>query len=494
MPVASGPARKGTPRTEPPAPPASPGLVLEERYRLDELRAEHEPRPGVRVARWRAADTSLERAVALMLVSGLTAAARARLTAAAARASRVTDGRLVRIFDTGVVDIDTGPAVWVAAEWVEAPSLAATVRTGALAAPVAAEIVRQCADALAAAAAAGCPHGALNPARVLLPPGGLPRISGLGIGLLLDGGEEVPADRRARADAQCLGALLVAARTGRWPLPGWTGLPAADTGQTARPRWPSRGAVDRTLDSIAETALAGGYADADAVSRALRVLPATPLDRPADPAAPAGPDWNRWLWRLVPPALVVAIGVAGWAVGSNLGRVPTPATQRHAALPPARADAPGVGHATLVWHHPPDITSFDPDGDGSEDEDAVGLAVDRDSTTAWETANYRGDPHFGGLKPGVGLLLDLHRPRTVRVGELSLTAAGADLQLRAGNTRPTEAGDLPVVAARSGAADHVELDLDHPTKARYWLLWITALPRTATGTYQLGVVDLALLG
>lgn len=494
MPVASGPARKGTSRTEPPAPPASPGLVVDGRYRLDELRTEHEPRPGVQVARWRAADTSLDRAVALLLVTGLSAADRKRLAAAAARASRVTDGRLVRIFDTGVVDLDPGPAVWVATEWVEAPSLATTVRHAPLAAPVAAEVVRQCAEALAAAAAAGCPHGALNPGRVLLPPGGLPRISGLGIGPLLDGDGEGAADERARDDARCLGALLVAARTGRWPLPGWTGLPVGEPRQVRRARRPGRAGVERTLDTVAETALAGGYADAAAVSRALRVLPATPLDRPADPVPPAGADWTRWLWRLVPPALVVAIGAAGWVIGSDLGRVPTPARQSHAALPPARADAPGVGHATLVWHHPPDITSFDPDGDGSEDEDAVGLAVDRDSTTAWETATYRGDPRFGGLKPGVGLLLDLHRPRTVRVGELALTAAGADLQLRAGNSRPAEAADLPVVAERSGAADHVELDLDHPTRARYWLLWITALPRTATGTYQLGVVDLALLG
>lgn len=489
--MASGPARRRTPRP-PAAPAAVPGLVLDDRYRLERVRFEDEPRPGMRAVRWLAHDVSLDRPVAMLVVHGLDRSGRDGVTAAAARASRVTDGRLVRVFDTGEVDLDTGPAVWVAAEWVEAPSLAATVRGGPLPGPVAVEVVRQCAEALAAGAAAGCPHGALNPARVLLPPGGLPRISGLGVAALLDG---VEAGRAGEADdARALGGLLFAAVTGRWPLPGWAGLPGLDPRHARDPHPRAvRGGVDRTVDTIAHTAVTGGYADAGAVVRALGVLPARSLDGSAE-TTPARAEWTRWLWRLVPPALVVVIGVAGWAAGSDLGRVPTPARQAHAALPPARAAAPGGGHARLVWHHPPDITSFDPEGDGSEDEDAVGLAVDRDSTTAWETANYRGDPRFGGLKSGVGLLLDLRRPTTVRVAELALTAAGADLQLRAGDTRPTQASDLPVVADRTDAADHVGLTLDHPVRARYWLLWITALPRTGAGTFQLGVVDLALLG
>jgi putative peptidoglycan lipid II flippase len=488
------------------APPAARGLVLDGRYRLDQVRNEHPLGPSVHGVLWRAIDQSLERKVAVLLVTGLTATGHQRVARAAARASAVTDGRFVRIFDVGQVVLEAGAATWIATEWVEAPSLAATVRGGPLPPDVATEVVRQCAEALVVAAGAGCHHGRLHPDQVLLPANGVPRITGLEVAAALAaagaagrrrGADPGPAALPpAEQDARHLGALLFASLTARWPLDDWTGLPTVD-GRLARQARPRvvRAGIGRDLDAVTHQALTGTLADPQAVVRALAVLPSRPLDAPPEPPiAPGDSPWSRWLWRVVPPLVVLAIGLTGWAVGSDLGRVPSPARQPHAALPPARASAAGVAHASLVWHRPPAITSFDPEGDGQEDEDAVGLAVDRDATTAWETATYRGSPHFGGLKSGVGLLLDLRRQTTVRVAELALTAAGSDLQIRAGDTRPQQAGDLPVVAARSDAGDHVRLDLSRPTRARYWLLWFTSLPRTAAGDYQVGVAELALLG
>ncbi|HEU5034659.1 MAG TPA: hypothetical protein VFT62_07885 [Mycobacteriales bacterium] len=491
------------------APPAARGLVLDGRYRLDQVRTEHPLGPSVHGVLWRAVDQSLERKVAILLGTGLTAAGHNRVVRAAARASAVTDGRFVRILDVGQVDLDSGVTTWIATEWVEAPSLAATVRGEPLPPDVATEVVRQCAEALVAAAAAGCHHGRLHPDQVLLPVNGVPRITGLEVASALatagtaarraggaGPGTPAPPFAPAEQDARHLGALLFAALTGRWPLPDWLGLPSVD-GRLARQARPRviRAGIGRELDTITHQALTGGLPDAHAVVRALSVLPSRPLDAPPEPPAPPGESaWSRWLWRVVPPLVVVAIGLTGWAVGSDLGRVPGPARQPHAALPPARASASGAPHATLVWHRPPAITSFDPEGDGQEDEDAVGLAVDRDATTAWESATYRGNPRFGGLKSGVGLLLDLHRPTTVRVAELALTAAGSDVEIRAGDVRPQQAADLPVVASRADAGDHVRLDVSPPTRARYWLVWFTSLPRTPAGDYQIGVAELALLG
>ncbi len=480
------------------APAATPGLVLDGRYRLEQVRAEHQLEAGARSVLWRAIDLPLDRRVAVRLLENLDDDTHESVVAAAARASRLTDGRFVRVLDVGMIDLATGPVTWIATEWVDAPSLAAVVRGEPLAPEAATEVVRQCAEALAGADAAGCHHGRLHPEQVLLPAGGLPRITGLEIAAALPpppgDATAPPSGDPAAADAVGLGALLFAALTGRSVQPGRPGLPAADArvARQARPRL-VRAGIGKDLDDITHRALTGGFADPRAVGRSLSLLPSRPLHAPP-PDAPTGPAaWNRWAWRVGPPVVVLAIGLLGWAVGSDLGRVPNPARQQHAALPPAHAAGPGTKHATLVWHAPPAIVSFDPQGDGEEDPDAVTLAVDRDPTTAWETARYRGDSHLGGLKPGVGLLLDLGRRRSVRVAELALTAAGATFDLRAGDTAPANATDLPLVATRSDAGDHVQVNLDNPVRARYWLVWFTNLPPEGGG-FQVGVAELALLG
>lgn len=473
------------------APVSLRGLLLDDRYRLDQVRHEHTGAAGPRAVLWRAIDEPLGRRVAVLVVSRCEPAGRQRLLDAATRASRVGDGRCVRVLDVGEVDLADGPATWVATEWVDGPSLTAVLRGGPLRPPVATELVRQCAEALVSAERDGCRHGRLHPEQILLPGSGLPRITGLEVAAALHG-ESAP---QPGDDVRGLGGLLFAALTGQWPDAGWTGLPlAAPQRPAGMSLWQLRPGVPREIDEVARRALSGGYPDARSVARALAALPTEPLDAP--PAAP-GRTWvdvcRTWVWRVGPPLLVVIVGVAGWVVGSRLGNVPTSARARQPALPPPSASAPGVGHLSLVWSSPPAITSFDPGGDGQENEDAVGLAVDRDPSTQWTTDIYRGDPHFGGLKDGVGLLIDLGRPVTVRVAELALSPAGADVEIRAGNVRPAKASDLTLVATRTDAPVQTRMGLAHGVSARYWLVWFTALP-PSSGGYRVGVAEVALLG
>lgn len=475
------------------APAAGPGLLVDGRYRLDQIRAEHHPHAEVHTVLWRAEDTALSRPVAILIVSGLTQRSHKAVADAAARASQVADARFVRVLDVGRLD-DPGKSrrnlgpTWIATEWVDAPSLAAAVRGDPLPPTMATEIARQCADALVTAQRAGVEHGRIHPDQILLPTGGVPRITGLGLAAVLDG--EEPTD-----DVRALGGVLFAALTGRWPLPGWSGLPPVDPRVTdaTRPRL-IRAGIGRDLDETTHRMLTGAYPDAPACLRALSALPTRPLDRPVEPPPEPGPRaWRRWSWRVVPPIIVVAIGLTGWAVGSELGRVPNAARQHHAAPLPAHASAPGTGKARLVWHRAPAVTGFDPEGDGQENDDEAGLAVDRDGTTAWMTDLYHGNSHFGGLKSGVGLLLDLGKPTSVRVAELALTAAGADVEIRAGNQAPAQAADLPLVAQRDQAPQQTKLAFASAVTARYWLVWFTNLPPDSGG-YRVGVVEVALLG
>jgi putative peptidoglycan lipid II flippase len=189
--------------------------------------------------------------------------------------------------------------------------------------------------------------------------------------------------------------------------------------------------------------------------------------------------------------VVAVIGLGAWTLGSDLGRVPSPARAVAPSFPQPRQST-GKLTTRVVWSNPPRITSFDPQGDGSEDPGGVGLAVDDDPSTEWTTDTYYGRPNFGGLKQGVGLLLDLRHPTEVSVAQLLLSAPGADFQIRAGSVRPTQPSDLPVVASRTDSPAQVRLSLSSPVRARYWLLWITSLPKAGTG-YRLGVAEIALL-
>src|SRR5689334_1169228 len=146
-------------------------MLLDARYSLEHVRAERQVSDERSVALWRATDTSLGRRVAVLLVTGRTKRSRREVADAAARASRLTDGRCVRVLDIGEADIGAEPVTWVASEWVDAPSLTAVLRRGVLRPPLAVELVRQCAEALALASGQGARHGRLHPDEILLPAG-----------------------------------------------------------------------------------------------------------------------------------------------------------------------------------------------------------------------------------------------------------------------------------------------------------------------------------
>ena len=472
---------------------AARGLELDNRYLLEQVRDERVLPDGRDVVLWRGRDEALERHVAVLIVTGRNQRIRKRLADAATRASRVSDGRWVRVLDVGELRLsNTATATWVATEWVDGPSLTAVLRTEPLRPAVATDLVRQCAEALTVAEREGCRHGRLTPDEILLPGTGLPRITGLEVAAEL-AADDADVATAGRDDVRGLGGLLYAALTGRWPLPGWSGLPGVSRDDARHPRT-LRSGVSKELDLVTARALAGDYTGPAELAAALAALPTEPLDTPPPPAPPGrSVAIKRWSWRVVPPALVVAIGIVGWVIGSDLGRVPLSARSHHAVLPPAPATAPGSGQLSLVWSTAPTVTSFDPEGDGQENPDAVAFAVDRDPSTVWTTATYRDNAKFGGLKSGVGLLIDLGQPTTVRVGELALTAAGSNVELRAGDSPPTQASDLPLVAQADNAGAQARLNLPTPVRARYWLIWFTSLP-PASGGYRIGIAEAALLG
>ena len=110
--------------------------------------------------------------------------------------------------------------------------------------------------------------------------------------------------------------------------------------------------------------------------------------------------------------------------------------------------------------------------------------------TAWTTDRYA-TPNLGGLKQGVGLLVDLgHRVRVGRV-RLGFGAGGSSVRLYLGDHRAGLLGGTPVAAAQH-AGRSVRLTLHPPAAGRWLLVWLTRLPPDPGGGYRGTVSTIAV--
>jgi hypothetical protein len=139
-----------------------------------------------------------------------------------------------------------------------------------------------------------------------------------------------------------------------------------------------------------------------------------------------------------------------------------------------------------------DVSPYDPDGDGTENPAATGEATDGDPATAWTTDRYA-TATLGGLKPGVGLLLDMGGTTTVRGVRVTFGVAGSSVRLYVGSAPDKLLGGTPV-AARSDAPPAVTLRPRDPASGRYVLVWLTALPHDPGGGYRGQIAEVTVAG
>jgi hypothetical protein len=209
----------------------------------------------------------------------------------------------------------------------------------------------------------------------------------------------------------------------------------------------------------------------------------TPSHRPADPGE------RRWTWLIASlVVLVCAVGafVVGFTVNGGRDDADDTATDAGAGAPPA--PRPARIAAVQAW---------DPYGESGENDEDAPLTVDGDVSTAWTTMSYRGNPEFGGLKPGLGLIVDLGRPRDVSTVTVNLGGAGTDLEVRVapGNNDgpPADPDDFQVQGSATGASGRTAVDLDRAITTRYVLVWLTKLP-PEDGEFRGRVNEVSVLG
>jgi cytoskeletal protein RodZ len=237
---------------------------------------------------------------------------------------------------------------------------------------------------------------------------------------------------------------------------------------------------------------------------------------PAAPSRPRPPNRVAWIAALS----VAVLAIFGWAayhVASTAGHPsggkavaaadrlaasrqaghsrprPSPSPSRPSPTPAHSTAAPAPAVVPVRALAPVSVVAFGPGGPGQGDNPQnAGLAIDGNRRTAWHSDWYT-TAEFGNLESGTGLLIDMGRPVTVTVTQITLGGLpGASLQLRAGNV-PALA-HLGEVASASGASGSVRMPLTRPVRARYVLIWFTRLPPDTSGTYQASVAKIALQG
>ena len=202
-----------------------------------------------------------------------------------------------------------------------------------------------------------------------------------------------------------------------------------------------------------------------------------------------GRSWLR-LAALVAIGLVLVVAVA---IAFNLGRGKTPLgtepeDESTPSTTPSVVQTPSAAPLAGLT-----ATDFDPQGDGAENSEDAGNAVDGDPATSWTTLTYKQQLGPDGLKQGVGLVVDLGASRAVRSVQLNLAGAPTSLSLYLTDDPPTGVDGLTAVADVDADSDQATAELADAPTGRYLTIWLTALP-PADGGFKGGIVDLVVVG
>ncbi|WP_267243558.1 protein kinase family protein [Streptomyces sp. PR69] len=496
------------------APELHSGHKLARRYRLEECVTRLDG-----FSSWRAVDEKLRRAVGVHLLPADHPRARSVL-AAARSAALLGDPRFVQVLDA----VEENDLVYVVHEWLpDATELTALLASGPLEPHDAYQLVEQVSQAMAAAHREGLAHLRLTPGAVLRTSTGQYRIRGLAVNAALRG---ITADRPQRTDTEAIGALLYAALTQRWPYEsdayGLSGLPKG-VGLIAPDQ--VRAGVHRGLSELAMRALVNDGATASrqeppctTPEELVKAVSAMPRIRPPEPAFASPPDYQRTTYQRgaygrpaahqpptapqplsTPPPplqsragralkwtvsalLIAALGLGSWQVADKLLDRDTSPADPGTSQPepeeknPESEPEPGKPIAIVDAH------DFDPLGNGSEKPADVKNSYDGDPSTYWPTDNYfRAD--LGGLKPGVGIVLDLGKVQ--RVGSVDLTFLGGDTSVEL-RTAPADASAAPTgyeafTKVAEGSGTSLSLKPGETVQTRYVLVWLTELPSSGGG-------------
>jgi len=462
--------------------------LVADRYELEELVG-----TGGMSSVYRALDTLLERNVALKILHphyGDDAEYVERFRREARSVAQLSHPNIVTVIDRGNADNQQ----YIVFEYIDGESLKHLVdRSGPLPARRVIELALQIAEALAFAHQAGLVHRDVKPQNVLVTEDGEAKVTDFGIARSLDvehgvtqtgtvlGTSNYLSPEQARGqtvtpatDVYSLGVVIYEMLTGEVPFPGENFVAVAmkhineppPSLIDKRPDVPLRlvHAVERALakdpavrfpsmDAFAAElrSCLAAIGEPDAARTFIQQGPVLKQSRPR--RTRAGAARSRWpiygaLLLLVAAAAIAAVLLLGRSGGSARDNSSQGSSSGRAiSLSGARA--------------------YDPVGGDGEHDSAAPNATDGNPSTYWDTEHYQ-----GGLgKPGVGLVLDAGRAKTVKTITVKSTTPGFTAEILAGNSLSTQP-NIDSSSQTVGASTSFTL---HGAHARYYIVWITNL-------------------
>lgn len=515
--------------------PLASGDVLAHRYELQDLVTEK-----LGATTWRAHDQVLNRNVGIEMLSSADPRAEHFLTAAR-ESTAVTDPRFLRVLD--LIEDDQRHHL-VVREWARAFPLDQLLAQSPLPNRRAATVVAEVAEALAHAHEHGVYHRRLSPHQVLLKESGAVRIVGLGVATALSpvGRQDSLADLQAyeQLDVQGLGKLLYACLVSRWPGSKVDGLRAAPTehDRLLRPRQ-VRAGVSRDVDTVCDRILGvpprhhetplrtaadiahtlrlsgediemhdeqpslSGLSSPDLLRLDPVIVPAGPppgLEPPRRrpkayaPAPPTTLERNKERARRAARGDrgLVLLGVIGAIfLLSVLAFLVSRTTHDHKSS----VDASSPVRLLPVQH----VSDFDPQGqDKEENPKQAPLAADGNLQTGWQTSTYFGSAQLGGLKDGVGIVLDLGGSREVDSVRVRLAGAPTTFSVfvtpAKASTAPTKVAGLRRVATIDRSGGDSSVTLQSGLMTRYLVVWLRSVPKIAEGEFRGEIREVTVRG
>jgi eukaryotic-like serine/threonine-protein kinase len=465
-----------------------PGDLIADRYELEELVG-----TGGMSSVFRARDLQLGRRVAIKILHERLAGDPEyleRFRREARAVAKLSHPNIVTVIDRGEAD----ERQYIVFEHVEGENLKELVqRTGRLPVRRAIELALAVADGLAFAHDQGLVHRDVKPQNVLLSREGDVKVTDFGIarslevehgvtqtGTVLGTGEYLAPEQASgrpvspATDVYSLGVVLWELLAGDVPFSGENFVAVALRHVNEPP--PSllgqRPDVSPRLAAAVDRALAKDpahrFPSMAALARELRAClaeadgSAPPPPPPEDDAAltvvrrPAPRRRRRplalyWVLALVAAgaalAVVLVVGGAG----------------HHGELGGGRSPGAAVRLTGLA--------GYDPQGDGSEHNELAPRATDGNPSTAWTTEHYDSQA-FGGLKTGVGLMLDAGGPVKLTSLTVSTPSPGFTAEIQAGSS---SSGSFTDDSSSRTVNGTTTFTLDGQT-AQYYVVWITQLP------------------
>jgi hypothetical protein len=311
-----------------------------------------------------------------------------------------------------------------------------------------------------------------------------------------------PADEQASAAGATATAVAGAIGTAGHAAGHAAGVAAGKVGSFAR------AAADKAAEKRAARVAAHERAESSRVSLDDALLageeeiePPLPMLPPETAAAPTR-DQSKLVIGIIAAFLAFATLIGFWGVsqiGSDSGldlSGPSPKPTVTVTGPPQTvtpSSTPTETTATEEAGEPLAIlkaTGFDPEGDGKERNSEAPRVYDGDKATFWSSEGYASS-NLGGLKPGVGVVLDLGQAARVKEVVLELPDE-ADVTVYLGDEDDSidNATELGSSTGKKGTIKITPDDTD--AAGEFVTVWFTKVSQVSDGRFRATLAEVSL--